>query len=253
MKIVVAIRQVPEREARLRVNAAGNAIEEEGLQFATNEPDAYALEHALALRAAEGGEVIALSVGPERTANALRDALARGADRAIHVLAGELDALGVARVLAAIVRQENADLLLAGLQSEDMGYGQTPVLAAGLLGVPHTTLALEIAPAERGLRVFRELEDGWRQSVDLPLPAVVAVQAGGLALSYATLMGIKRARTKELRTVALEDLGLALEPALIVESLAPPARTKSTEMLQGEPEQVAAALIRKLRDEAHVL
>jgi electron transfer flavoprotein beta subunit len=253
MKIVVAIRQVPERGARLRVNAAGNAIDEDGLQWGPNEPDAYALEHALALRAAAGGEVLVLSVGPERASSVLRDALAKGADRAIHVLAADLDALAVARILAAIARQESADLLLTGLQSEDMGYGQTPVLAAGLLGVPHVTLALDIARTEAGLRVTRELEEGWRQSVELPLPAVVAVQAGGIALSYATLMGIKRARSKELRTVAATELGLALEPSLVIERLTPPVKTRSTQLLEGAPDQAAAALIAKLRNEVHVL
>jgi electron transfer flavoprotein beta subunit len=253
MKIVVAIRQVPERGARLRINAAGNALEEDGLQFATNEPDAYALEHALALRAVDGGEVIAVSVGLERAANGLRDALARGADRAVHVVAESLDALAVARVLAAVVQAEKADLLLAGLQSEDMGYGQTPVLAAGLLGVPHTTLALAIAKSDRGLTVTRELEEGWRQRVELPLPSVVAVQAGGIALSYATLMGIKRARTKELRTVRAAELGVAIVSTLVMERLELPTRAKATQRIEGSPDQAAAVLIEKLRNEVKVL
>jgi electron transfer flavoprotein beta subunit len=253
MKIVVAIRQVPERGARIVLNAAGDALHEDGLQFATNEPDAYALEHALALRADVGGEVVAVSIGPERAASTLRDALAKGADRAIHVLAGSLDALAVARVLAAVVTQERADLMLAGSQSEDMGYGQTPVLAAGLLGAPHATLALQIVSNGAGLSVTRELEEGWRQNLDLPLPAVVAVQAGGIALSYATLMGIKRARTRELRTIPVAEFGLALAPLLHIVNLAPPVKRKSTQLLQGAPTQAAAALIDKLRHEVHIL
>jgi len=253
MKIVVAIRQVPERGARIALNAAGDALQEDGLQFATNEPDAYALEHALALRAAVGGEVVAVSIGPERSASALRDALAKGADRAIHVLTDALDALAVARVLAAIFNLEHADLLLAGSQSEDMGYGQTPVLVAGLLGVPHATLALQIVRNGAGLSVTRELEEGWRQTLDLPLPAVVAVQAGGIALSYATLMGIKRARTRELRTIQVAELGLALAPSLVIASLAPPVKRKSTQLLQGAPTQAAAALVDKLRHEVRIL
>lgn len=260
MKIVVAIRQVPERGERLHLQAAQNAIEEDGLAFAFNEADAYALEHALALRTAVGGEVIAVSVGPERATHILRDALAKGADRAMLLAAsGDLDALAVARVLAAVVRRENADLLLAGLQSEDRGYGQTPVLAAGLLGVPHATLALAIAATDEGVQVTRELEEGWRQTVMLPLPAVVAVQAGGIALSYASLLGIKRARTKELRVLDVAELdwglesALVLEPVLVVDALIPPSRCKSTQFIEGTPEEAAQALLGKLRDEVHVL
>ena len=253
MKILVALRQVPERGARVATLpgvAEGGA---EDLQYATNEPDAYALEHALALRTAEGGEVIAVSVGPEWAESVLRDALARGADRAVHVRAEDLDALGVARILAAVFAREEADLLLAGLQSEDMGYGQTPVLAAGLLGLPHTTLALSLSLSDIGLSVVRELEEGWRQRVELPLPAVVSVQAGGIALSYASLMGIKRARTKELKTLDANTLGVVLSPVLQVESLRVPAHSKRTQRLEGTAEQMATQLVEKLRNEVHLL
>ncbi len=135
----------------------------------------------------------------------IREALAKGADRAIHIVCDDLgsrDALGVARLLAAAIKQENPDLILTGLQSEDLGLGQTGVILAELLGLPHATLILHVEKTDTGLNVKRELEEGWFQTIELPTPAVLTIQSGGNKLRYATLMGIKRAKTKEVRTVA---------------------------------------------------
>ncbi|MGH9599573.1 MAG: electron transfer flavoprotein subunit beta/FixA family protein, partial [Terracidiphilus sp.] len=203
MKIVVAIKQVPERDAPVRIDSAGKWIDEGGLQFAMNEPDAYALEEALQLKERSGGgEVIVASAGPERVGATIREALAKGADRAIHIVCDDLrerDALGVARLLAAAIKPENPDLILTGLQSEDLGLGQTGVILAELLGLPHATLILHVEKTESGgkvgVRVKRELEEGWFQTVELPLPAALTIQSGGNKLRYATLMGIKRAKT----------------------------------------------------------
>ncbi len=193
MKIIVTIKQVPERDAPVRIAANAKEIEERELQWAMNEPDAYALEEALQLREQHGGEVIILSAGPERVGTTIREALAKGADRAIHVLSDDLrdfDALGVARLLSEAIRPENPDLVLTGLQSEDLGLGQTGVLIAELLGLPHATLILHVEKTESGVKVKRELEEGWFQSVALPMPAVLTMQSGGTKLRYATLMGI---------------------------------------------------------------
>src|ERR1700733_8806260 len=208
MKIIVAIKQVPERDAPVRIS--GNWIEEADLQWAMNEPDAYALEEALQLKEKHGGEVIVLSAGPERAGSTIREALAKGADRGIHIVAGDLaqrDALGVARLMAAAIQTESPDLVLTGLQSEDLGLGQTGVIVAELLGLPHATLILQVEKTENGLKVKRELEEGWFQSIEMPTPAVLTIQSGGNKLRYATLMGIKRAKTKELRTIEAAPLG----------------------------------------------
>ena len=152
MKIIVAIKQVPERDAPVRI-AAGKWIEEADLQFAMNEPDAYALEEALQLKEKHGGEVIVLSAGPERVGSTIREALAKGADRAIHIVCDDLgsrDALGVARLLAEAIKPENPDLVLTGLQSEDLGLGQTGVIVAELLGLPHSTLILQVEKTDGG-------------------------------------------------------------------------------------------------------
>jgi electron transfer flavoprotein beta subunit len=257
MKIVVAIKQVPERDAQLAVAADGQWIEENGLGHTINEPDAYALEEALRLKEAiaqAGTEVIALCAGPERVATTLREALAKGADRAIHILADDLgarDTLGTARLLAETIRTEAPDLVLTGLQSDDLGLGQTGVVLAELLGIPHATIILQVEKTDAGLRVKRELEDGWFQHVELPLPALLTIQSGGNKLRYATLMGIKRAKTKELRTV---EGGAAAGPAAVMlERVYLPERQKRTEMLAGSAAEIAAQIVEKLRFEVRIL
>jgi electron transfer flavoprotein beta subunit len=260
MKIIVAIKQVPERDAQVRIDPSGkwpNAwIDESGLQYALNEPDAYALEEALQLKEKHGGEVIVLSAGPERVGQTIREALAKGADRAIHIDCddlGQRDALGVARLLAAAAKQENPDLILTGLQSEDLGLGQTGVIVAELLGLPHSTLILHIEKTDNGLTVKREMEEGWFQTINLPLPAVLTIQSGGNKLRYATLMGIKRAKTKEVRRVTVAELAVAAAPVVILERVSLPHKQKSTQLLSGSPKEAAAALVEKLKFEARVL
>src|SRR5208283_2651763 len=222
MKIVVAIKQVPDRDAPVRIAANGKEIEERELQFAMNEPDAYALEEALQLKEQHGGEVIVLSAGPERVGTTIREALAKRADRAIHILCDDLgarDGLAVARLLAAAIKPENPDLVLTGLQSEDVGLGQTGVIVAELLGLPHATLILHVEKTETGLKVKRELEEGWFQTIELPTPAVLTIQSGGNKLRYATLMGIKRAKTKEVRVLAATDLAVDAVPVVLLEQV----------------------------------
>jgi len=258
MKIVVAIKQVPDRDAPVRIAASGKWIDEAELQWAMNEPDAYALEEALLLKesAGAGSEVIVVSAGPERVGSTIREALAKGADRAIHVLCDHLnglDALGVARLLAAAIKPENPDLVLTGLQSEDVGLGQTGVIIAELLGLPHATMILHVEKTDAELKVKRELEEGWFQSIELPTPAVLTVQSGGNKLRYATLMGIKRAKTKELRAVNAAELGADGAPTVVLERITAPKKQKSTQILPGSAKEAAAALVEKLKTEARVL
>ena len=256
MKIIVAIKQVPERGAPIRIAANAKEIEERDLQFAMNEPDAYALEEALQLKEKHGGEVIVVSAGPERVGATIREALAKGADRAIHIVCeslGDRDALGVARLLAAAIKPEYPDLVLAGLQSEDLGLGQTGVTLAELLGLPHASLILHVEKTGSGLKVKRELEEGWFQFIELPTPAVLTMQSGGSKLRYATLMGIKRAKTKELSIVTAAALGANATPVLVLEQIMAPKKQKSTQILPGTAKEAAAALVEKLKTEARVL
>lgn len=256
MKILVAIKQVAARDSQFKVDASGHWVEESDLSFEINEPDAYALEEALQLKERHGGEVVALCAGPARAVSGIREALAKGADRAIHIEVEDLtqfDALGVARLLAKVAETESADLLLTGLQSDDLGYGQTGVILAELLGVPHATIIMAVEKQDGSIRVKRELENGWFQHVTLPLPAVLTVQSGISKLRYATLMGIKKAKSKEIRRLTASDLGVPPSLNIVMERVYTPEKTKRTELLDGDPKQAAAALVEKLKFEARVL
>jgi electron transfer flavoprotein beta subunit len=256
MKIVVAIKQVPSRDSLLRIAASGQWVDESDLAYEINEPDAYALEAALQLKEKHGGEVVALSAGPARVAQTIREALAKGADRAIHIeedLAG-FDPLTTARLLAQALKGEAPDLILTGLQSDDLGYGQTGVIMAELLGMPHATIIMQVEKQEGGIRVKRELEDGWFQHVDMPLPAVLTIQSGISKLRYATLMGIKKAKTKEIRRVTAAEAGApAGDRSVSITRVYLPERNKQIQLFQGSPKEAAAQLVEKLKFEARVL
>ena len=253
MKIIVSVKQVPARDSALKVGADGKWLDESDLTYEMNEPDAYALEEALQLKEKLGGEVVVVSAGPDRVTQTIREALAKGADRAIHVQlddAGGLDALGIAHILAKAVAGEAPDLILTGLQSDDLGYGQTGVVLAELLGFTHATIVMEVEPLGTTVKVKRELEDGWFQNVTLPLPAVLTVQSGIKKLRYATLMGIKKAKTKEVKTVpaaAGTAKGAQFEKVYL------PQRNKQSQILTGDPKEVARQLVEKLKFEARVI
>lgn len=174
MKIAVCIKQVPSRDSVLRVNASGTWIQESDISYEVNEPDVYALEEALRLKEAHGGEVVICCAGPARAQQAIKEALAKGADRALHLddpaLEG-LDAYAIARALAAALKRENPDLIVTGLQSDDFGYAQTGVILAELLGLPHSTIIMEIKVEGGAMKVKRELEGGYFQYLEMPLPA----------------------------------------------------------------------------------
>jgi electron transfer flavoprotein beta subunit len=253
MKIVIAIKQVPERDAQLSIAADGK-LDESGLAWTINEPDAYALEEALQLKEKAGGEVIALCAGPERVLSTLREALAKGADRAIHIEADDLasrDTLSLAHLLAEAIRPESPDLILTGLQSDDLGLGQTGVVLAELLGIPHATIIMQVETTGSGLRVKRELEDGWFQHVEMPLPALLTIQSGGNKLRYATLMGIKKAKSKPTATVPATPS--TTPSAIELTRVYLPEKQKQTEMLTGTPAEIAAKLVEKLKFEVRVL
>ena len=255
MKIVVCIKQVPAKDAPLSITDASR-IRETDIGFEMNEPDSYALEEALRLKEKHTGEVIAVSMGPERVKQTIKEAIAKGADRGVHIAddkAHALDPLGAAKSLAAAIEREKPDLILTGLQSEDQGFGQTGVLLAERLGLPHATIIMQIEAQGSGLRVKRELEAGWFQWVELPLPAVLTIQSGINKVRYATLKGIMAAKKKEIATVSRESLGVAHEATQHIERLYVPSKTKKTEFLTGTPKEAAAKLLEKLKHEARVI
>lgn len=253
MKIVVAIKQVPARDSLLKVDSAGTWIDDADLSWEINEPDAYALEAGLQLRESAGGEVVVLCAGPDRATQTIREALAKGADRAIHIESGEgaADPLALARTMVKALEAEKPDVILTGLQSDDLGYGQTGVVMAELLGYAHATLVMSIAATDGGIQVKRELEDGWFQHVEMPLPALLTIQSGAAKLRYATLMGIKKAKSKEILRVDAD--GAAGAPTVRLERVYLPQKTKRSQIFEGTPQEAAAQLVEKLRFEARAI
>jgi electron transfer flavoprotein beta subunit len=261
MKVAVCIKQVPAKDAPLHIAESGTWIRETDIGFEMNEPDSFALEEALRLKEKHGGEVVALSMGPERAKQVIKEGLAKGADRGIHIADDKfflLDPLGAAKSLAAALKKENFDLILTGLQSDDQGFGQTGVLLAELLGLPHATIIMQIEVMQKEaqgqrLKLKRELEAGWFQWVELPLPAVLTIQSGINKVRYASLKGIMAAKKKEIAVISRESLGVAQEPTERVERIYVPQKTKKTEFIEGSPKEAAAKLLEKLRHEARVL
>jgi electron transfer flavoprotein beta subunit len=253
MKIAVCIKQVPTREWQPRLTDDKTWIREQDVSYEMNEPDAYALEEALRLREQHSGEVVVCSAGPSRVQQVIREALARGADRALHVEDERLasaDAFVTADALAAAMTGERFDLVLTGLQSDDLGQAQTGVVLAERLGMPHSTIIMDVQIEGGSLRVKRELEGGWFQWIAMPLPALLTIQSGINQLRYATLKGIMAAKKKEIRKVAMPA---DLRPLQQIISLDVPTRAKKTRMIDGSPGEAAKELTRVLREEARVL
>ena len=243
MNIIVCIKQVPAKDAPLTIS--GNWIKESDIGFEMNEPDSYALEEALRLREK-----------PERVKQTIKEALAKGADRGIHIVDenfAQLDPLGSAKALAAAVKKEKADLVLTGLQSDDHGFGQTGVLLAALLDRPHATIIMQIEVQDTKMKLKRELEAGWFQWMECPLPAVLTIQSGINKVRYATLKGIMDAKKKEIISLTRESLGVSHEATQKIERIYIPTKTKKTEFLTGTPKEVATKLVEKLKFEARVL
>src|SRR5215813_11818105 len=212
MKIVVCIKQVPAKDAPLAISS--NWIKESDIGFEMNEPDSFALEEALRLKEKHGGEVIALSMGPERVKQTIKEALAKGADRGIHIA--------------------------------DDNFAQ--------LDRPHATIIMAIEALDGGkLKLKRELEAGWFQWIECPLPAVLSIQSGINKVRYATLKGIMAAKKKEIATITRESLGVGVEPTQKIEKIYVPVKTKKTEFLTGTAKEMAAKLVEKLKFEARVI
>lgn len=258
MKIIVLMKQVANKDAVLRIGPDEKWINEADISQQTNESDGYALEEALRVKEAKGeGEVIVCTLGPQSAKTVIRDALARGADRAIHIItenSNKLSPYQIAEAIADAIREENPDLVFTGLQSDDASFGQTGVILAELLGIPHATIVIEVDRASLGdtLRVKRELESGWYQWFTYKLPALLTIQSGISQIRYASLKGIMGAKKKEIRdvTAVIEDFA----SAQTIRKVYMPLKTKQTQMLgNGDAKAGAAELVEKLKTEVRVI
>jgi len=260
MKTVVCVEQVPDTETRVRIAASGTAISEADVQSWIPSPyDEFAIEEALRIREAKGGEVVLVTVGPERAQAALRTGLAMGADSAVHVKDAALetaDPLGIARALAAAIRTLGAvDLVLCGQQGVGGDHSQVPGMLAELLDLPQVTVAVKIAIGEGEAAVEREIE-GARESWTTSLPAVISAQKGLNEPRYASLKGIMAAKKKPLQVLDLKALGLdpgaVAAGARVVRLELPPPRPP-VRMVEGDPATQAKELVRLLHEEAKVI
>lgn len=254
MKILVCLKQVPHQDARLDIDGAW--IKEDGIKFEINSYDSFALEEALRLKDAGEAEVVVVSIGPDRVTQALRTALGMGADRAVHVkddgMAGS-DALGIARVLAAVVKAESPNLVLTGLMSDDGNASAVPPMLAALSEIPHATAVVKADKSGEGFRVERELEGGALEVVDLPLPCLVAVQTGINQVRYASLKGIMAAKKKPLDSKTAADLGVgdqvgAGAAKAKLEKVYTPPKGDSAEILEGSTDEIVGGLVNKIKE-----
>jgi electron transfer flavoprotein beta subunit len=256
MKIIVLMKQVANKDAVLRIGKDEKWIDQSDVAWQTNESDGYALEEALRYKEAKGGgEVIVCTLGGQSAKTVIKDALARGADRAIHLVAENTQGMSpftIAKTIADAIKEENPDLIYAGLQSDDSGYGQTGVILAELLGLPHATLVIEVDRESAEYRVKRELESGWYQWFTYQLPAVMTIQSGISQIRYATLKGIMAAKSKPVKEIPanIENFGSAQK----IEKVYLPLKMKTTQMLgDGDAKKGAAELVEKLRTEVRVI
>lgn len=258
MKIIVLMKQVANKDAVLRIAGDEKWINETDVAQQTNESDGYGLEEALRIKEAKGeGEVVVCTLGPPSAKSVIKDALARGADRGIHIVvdgSNKLSPYQIAKAISDSIREENADLVFAGLQSDDASYGQTGVVVAELLGIPHATIVIEIDRESLGdsLRVKRELESGWYQWFSYKLPALLTIQSGISQIRYASLKGIMAAKKKEVRDVSptIDDFA----QRQTIEKVYMPLKSKQTQMLgSGDAKQGAVELVEKLKSEIRVL
>jgi len=256
MKIAVLVKQVPGSESALPISGDMTWIEESQISYVMNPPDNFAIEEALLIKEKMGeGEVVVVSMGPDRVQKVIREGLAKGADRSIHLEEdgqNETDPISIAKSFATVLKDENFDLILSGLQSDDTGMGQTGVLLGEFLGMSTATLAMEIEVQTDFIRVKRELESGWFQWVKLPLPAAISIQSGLNTPRYPSLKGIMGAKKKEIKSISASEhqTGMSLQT---ITKVFVPQTTKRTEMIEGDPDSAVARIIEILKSDIKVL
>ncbi len=261
LNLVVALKQIPNPDLQFAIAPGGKDIKRETLNYKTNGSDDYALEAAVRLKEKHGGRVVAVTVGPKRAESMLREALAKGADEAVRISyeeVGGYDAGKTARVLAAAVKTIPHDLVLTGVQSDDLVNSATGALVAGLLGLPHVSVATKIEVQGAGLEVWSELEGGLSRRYAISLPALVSVQFGVNVPRYAPLPAIMKASRQPIKEIGPSALGVASWDALAtpyafsVRKLSPPEAKGHATIIQGSPEEQAKALAKMLREKGFV-
>jgi len=259
MKILVLVKQVPDTATQVKIGGDGKQIDTAGITWIVSPYDEFAVEEALRIKEKRGqGEVVAVSLGPDRAKETLRSALAMGCGRAIHVNDPALataDTLTTARALAVVIKQEAPQLVLCGRQAIDDDMGAVGAQLAEVLGWPCASWIMEEAvdADAKSVRVGRQVEGGL-EVFELPLPAVLSAQKGMNEPRYPTLKGIMGAKKKEIKDVKAADLGLAsVTPELSITKLeALPARPPGR-VIAGETKDAVKELVRALREDAKAI
>jgi len=257
MNIVVLLKQVPDTESKIRITADKTGVEKNDIKWVVNPYDEFAIEEALKIKEKlKEGAVTVLTMGPDRAVEALRTALAMGADNAVHIKSEVTDTFIVAKALAAAATKEAAVLVLAGKQAVDDDQSSTFGFVAEFLDMPSASVVvkIDIAADKKSLRAEREVEGGMKHIVEMPLPAVVAVNKGINTPRYASLPGIMKAKKKEIKAYSLEDLGLGQLASGVKDSdyQLPPDR-QAGKKLSGDAATQVKELVRLLREEAKVI
>ena len=253
MKLCVLVKQVPGSESALRIAPRNAWIEDAAALFEMNESDNYALEEALQIKESLGNdsEVVVVSLGPERVQKVIREALAKGANRGIHIneMPGiKSDPFATAQVFANVIKDENFDIIFSGLQSDDVGSGQTGVLLGEMLGMATATLVMATEVQEGSIKVKRELESGWFQWVSMSTPASITIQSGINQPRYPSLKGIMGAKKKEIKVVDQSTVA-TVEKQHSFANIYLPTADKKTEMIEGNMDQMVSRLVDVLKTE----
>ena len=252
MKIAVLVKQVVGSESTLEISQDQKWIDDSSATFVMNPPDNYAIEEAMLIKEKVGaGEVVIVSMGPQRVQKVIREGLSKGADRGIHIETeslNEIDPLYISKVLAETLRDENFDLILSGLQSDDSGMGQTGVLLGELLNMSTATLAIETDIDQNKIRVKRELESGWFQWVELEFPASVSIQSGINQPRYPSLKGIMGAKKKEIKVIPAPQV----EKRQSISEIFVPKKSKETEFIETDIDSTVERIIEILKTEVKV-
>ena len=252
MKIAVLVKQVVGSESALQISQDQKWIDDSSATFVMNPPDNYAIEEAMLIKEKVGaGEVVIVSMGPQRVQKVIREGLSKGADRGIHIETeslNEIDPLYTSKVLAETLRDENFDLILSGLQSDDSGMGQTGVLLGELLNMSTATLAIETDIDQNKIRVKRELESGWFQWVELEFPASVSIQSGINQPRYPSLKGIMGAKKKEIKVIPAPQV----EKRQSISEIFVPKKSKETEFIETDIDSTVERIIEILKTEVKV-
>ena len=253
MDIVACIKRVPDIPDFVEIDASGKDIKRERLLFKINDWDEYVVEEATQLKEKLGGTFTAITIGPEEDDDILRRALALGADRAIRINEDvtTADSYVVAKILAALIKDLPHDLVLFGMQSEDIGSGQLGPMVAEILGIPHAIGIRRLDVEDGEAKVGRELEGSTLELYTLKLPALLTIQTGINQPRYPSILGIRKAKNKELKVMTLDELGIshdALTPMVKLEKLDLPTSDKEVKMISGSPEETADKLVTIIRD-----